>query len=50
MNETARTQNISTKIYTPFNVWNYYNNIRSFYDDPYPADGTVSRTSEDSSG
>jgi hypothetical protein len=31
MNETARTQNISTRIYTPSNVWNHYNNnIRPF--------------------
>jgi hypothetical protein len=51
MNETARTQYISTRIYTPSNVWNHYNNnIRPFYDDPYPVDRTVSRASEDSSG
>lgn len=51
MNETARSQNISIGIYSPSNIWDHYNNnIRPFYDDLYPKDGTVSEASSDSSG
>lgn len=35
MNETARAQNISDRVYTSDNVWDHiYNNIRPFCDDP----------------
>jgi hypothetical protein len=38
MNETARAQNISDRVYTSENVWDhYYKNIRPAYDDPDPA-------------